>query len=91
MYAFAYISLDFSTKFRVRYNNVSIMWVGDVYKIRNDFVSMAKTKQKKTNFPVKLGGVTIFYAQNNYDVKRFMCTDRYVNLLNWYNYFVATD
>jgi hypothetical protein len=39
---------------------------------------------KKTNYPVKLGGVTIFYAKDNFDLLRFKNTDRYQQIKKWY-------
>ena len=88
---FIYITHDFSTKYRVRYVNISKMWVGNVFKIRNDFISFTTTTQKKTKFPVELNGIIIYYGASSYDVTRFMNTDRYKNLFNWYKYFIDTD
>ena len=34
-----YITPDFTTKYRVWYKNIKTMWVGDVYKTKNDLVS----------------------------------------------------
>lgn len=85
---FIYICPDFTTKLRVRYKNIIKMWVGNVYKVHNDVVSLVGTTKKKTKFPVKIGDVIVYYGSSNFDVKRFMNTDRYKNLINWYNYFV---
>ena len=43
---FVYITPDFTTKYRVRYKNILKMFVGDVYSVRNDIVSIVKTTQK---------------------------------------------
>lgn len=88
---FIYITLDFSKKYRARYAHIDKMWVGDIYKVRNDIVSLSETTQKKTNIPVKIGDIIIYYAANNFDYKRFVGTNRYKNALAWYNYFVNNN
>jgi len=84
---FIYLDLDFQTKYRVRYGNVEKMWVGDVHKVNNDIVSIAKTKQEKTNFPVKIGKTIVYYAVNRFDLNRFVNTKKYQNMAKWYEYF----
>lgn len=84
---FIYIMPDFTTKYRVRYKNVLKMWAGDVYSVKNDIVSIVKSLNKKTNFPVKLDNIVIYYGKNNFDVKRFMNTDKYKNMIKWYEFF----
>src|SRR5262245_40366681 len=37
---FIYIKPDFQTKIRARYKNIKKMWVGDVYKVKNDLISL---------------------------------------------------
>lgn len=86
---FIFITLDFSTKYRVRYKNVSKMWAGDVFNIHNDFISFTESSQKKTNFPVKINDSIIYYATSDLDKKDFMSTDHYKKLINWYNYFIS--
>lgn len=86
---FIYINPDFSQKYRVRFNKIIKMWVADPYKVINDLVSIVKTNQtKKTNFPVIIDGIVIFYAKSNFDIKRFRSTDRYQQILKWYKYFI---
>lgn len=84
---FIYVTPDFVQKYRVRYINVKTMWVGDVYKVFNDIVSITKTKKKKTNFSVKVNKVVVYYARNNFDLKRFISTSRYKKIIEWCNYF----
>ena len=43
---FIYITPDLSNKYRVRYDTVQKMWVGNPFKCTNDIVSIVKTKQK---------------------------------------------
>ncbi len=85
---FIYITSDFLQKKRVYFKNVSKMWVGDVFSIKNDLVSLTKTSQKKTNFPVKINNTILYYGRNNFDKKRFMNTDRYQKIIQWYKYFI---
>lgn len=85
---FIYLSIDFSTKYRVRYKNVKQMWVGDVYSVHNDIVSLQPSQKKKTNFPVIVNSVTVYYAKNNFDLKRWQNTHKYKNLIKWCEYFI---
>jgi hypothetical protein len=85
---FVYITPDFETKRKARYVNIKKMWVGDVYTVVRDIVSLAPTKQKKTNFPIKVADVIVFYAQNNYDIVRFKSTDKFKRLEQWVEYFL---
>ena len=85
---FIYITPDLSQKYRVRYKNIQKIWVGDPFKCTNDIVSIVKTKQKKTNFPVRIGNVTVYYAQKKFDADRFKCTDKYEQYVKWYKYFI---
>lgn len=84
---FIYVTPDFKTKYRVRHKNVKKMWVGDVYKVSNDIVSISKTTQPKTDFPVKIGNITVHYASDITKKKNFMKTKKYKTSLEWYNYF----
>ena len=88
---FIFITPDFTSKFRVRYKNTIRLWAGNVFNVSNDIISFAGTSQKKTNFPVVLNDIIVFYANSNYDAKRFMNTDRYRTLLLWYNYFIVDN
>ncbi len=84
---FIYYKPQDNKKYRVRFDNVKTIYVGDVYKVTNDIVSIVKTKKTKTNFPVKIAKVPIYYAKNNYDVERFKCTEKYKNMKAWYEMF----
>ncbi|AKI81609.1 hypothetical protein [Acanthamoeba castellanii mimivirus] len=84
---FIYVTPDFQTKYRVKYKNVKKMWVGNVYKVKNDIISLSETTQKETNFPVKIGDTVIYYASKKFDKTRYMNTKKYKTLLNWYEYF----
>lgn len=88
---FIYVTPDFNSKYRVRYKNISKMWVGDVYSTRNDIVSIVKTSQNKTNFPVKINNIVVYYAARNFDKKRYMNTIKYKTMINWYHYFISDD
>ncbi|BCS83766.1 hypothetical protein QLL95_gp0357 [Cotonvirus japonicus] len=84
---FIFITLDFKTKYRVKYANVLTLWVGDVYHLSNDLMSLKKTSQNKTNFPVKIGKSIVYYGKNNFDKNRFLNTEKYKRMNDWYNYF----
>lgn len=89
---FIYVTLDsdlnLSTKYRAYYDNISKMWAGDVYKVTDDIVSMAQCSKKKTNFPVIIGNVVVYYGIGTFDMIRFTHTDKYKILISWYKYFV---
>jgi hypothetical protein len=89
--SFIYITPDFTKKFRGIYKNIGKMWVGDVYKVKNDLISLAETTQNKTNFGVKVNDIVIFYARSSFDVKRFKNTDKYKRLMVWNDYFNGND
>jgi len=74
---------------RVRYSIVDKMWVGGVYTVKNDFVSLVKDPKNPTNFPVEVGGVIVYYARTNFDRRRFMSTERYRVYKRWCDYFLA--
>ncbi|QTF48903.1 hypothetical protein qu_974 [Acanthamoeba polyphaga mimivirus] len=84
---FIYVTPDFQTKYRVKYKNIKKIWIGDVFKLKNDVVSLTKTTQEKTNYPVKIGKVVVYYGSNNYDTKRFQNTNKFKRIFEWYNYF----
>lgn len=84
---YIYVGIDFTTKYRVRYKNINKMWVGNVYEVKNDIVSLTESKNEKTKFKVTINDVDIYYAKNSYNVKRFLNTEKYERMLAWYNYF----
>ncbi len=84
---FIYITPDFSQKYRVRFANVQKMWVGDVYKLKKDLIYFTKTNRKKTNYPVKINGIDIYYGKNNFDRARFTNTHKYKRMMQWCDYF----
>jgi hypothetical protein len=85
---FVFITPDIKTKYRVKYSKVDKMWVGEIDKVSNDIVNLTESKQKKTNYPVKIGDTVVYYAMGQYDQIRFMTTDKYKLMLGWYQYFV---
>ncbi|QGR54398.1 hypothetical protein [Moumouvirus maliensis] len=84
---FVYLSSDFEKSIRVKYQNVDKMYVGDVYKTKNDFVSIVPYAGNKTNFPVKIGDVVVYYGKNNTMARRFMHTQKYQRMEQWYKIF----
>lgn len=88
---FVYITPDLKQKYRVRYFYVSKMWIGDPFKVSNDIVSIVESPKKKTNFPIKIGNVIVYYAQDPKDMYKFRNTDRYERYIAWYKYFIDSD
>ncbi|AYV85332.1 MAG: hypothetical protein Satyrvirus11_14 [Satyrvirus sp.] len=85
---FVYIDTSFSQKFRVRYKNILKMFAGCVFSTKNDFVSLVPAHQKVSNFPVVIGNVTVYYAKNNFDKKRYLHTQKVMTSMHWCNYFL---
>lgn len=67
--------------FPVQYKNIQEMYVGVPIRLLN------RNKDKKTKFKVKLGKKTVYYAKDNYDVKRFMKTKRYKDMAAWHELY----
>jgi len=84
---FIYLNLDTDKKFRVQMKNVDKIWVGSVYDVKNDVVSLVKTTKKKTINPVKVGGIVVNYTKNKYDYERYICTHKYKLMKKWYETF----
>ena len=84
---FIYITLDFKTKYRVKYKNIHKMWIGDVYKVNGDFISMKKTTQTPTNFKVEIDGIILYYGKAKFFADRFMKTQKFKTLIMWHDYF----
>ncbi len=78
-------------RYRVKYDIIKKMWVGNVYKIKNDLVSLVPDPKKPTNFPVKVAGITVYYAKSNHDINRYVGTDRYNLYLKWSKYFLGEE
>jgi hypothetical protein len=45
------------------------------------------TDKELTNFPVKIGNIVVYYANDNYDRERYMNTKKYKMMasINWNN------
>ena len=84
---FIYLVLDSNKKFRVRMKNVDKVWIGSVYDVENDLVSLIPTNKKKTSKPVIIGDVIVYYAKDTYDYNRFVCTNKYKMMEKWFNVF----
>jgi len=85
--SFSYIDPDFQSRRRVKLNKIDKAWVGSVYDVSNDFVSIIPTSQSETNFPVIVQDIVIFYATTSYNKKRFQNTLKYLRIQKWIDYF----
>lgn len=84
---FIYLTVDFSIKKKVWYKNVDKMWVGDVYKTKNDLVSIIPSTNKKTKIVAKIGGIAVYYTTNSNVLKRYMHSQKYQRMVKWYEIF----
>lgn len=83
---FIYILPDFVTKYKARYENISKIWVGNVYATENDIVSIIPSKRKKTKCAVIINDIAIFYG-TEYDCILFKNSKKYKMIMKWYQYF----
>lgn len=83
---FVFMEPDFTKKVRVRFINIDKMWVGDVFKVVGDKISF-KTPDKETKHPVYVANHIVFYGGRKEDAIRFMVTQKYKNMIKWYEYF----
>lgn len=85
---FVYYWLTFTKRYRVKYKAISKLWLGDVYKVNEDFISFKKAEiSAKLKCPIKIGNVIVKYVKDNYCRKRFMVTERYKTMVKWYEIF----
>lgn len=69
-------------RFSVAFDNTAVMWVGYVNRSRS-LITPVKTYKEKTNYPVKVGSLIVYYGKDNYDRKRFMSTNKYKAMVSW--------
>lgn len=84
---FIYITPDFKTRYRTRYQNIQKMWVGNVYEVTNDLVSIVGTSRNPTKHEVKINDIVVYYGNDSFDAKRFRCTEKYKRMVSWNKYF----
>jgi|WetSurMetagenome_2_1015567.scaffolds.fasta_scaffold1316527_1 hypothetical protein len=72
---------NLKTQNKIPFEDIKIMYVRSPLRLLN------RTK-KVTQYHAKIGGVIIYYAQDNFDLLRFKETNRYKKLLEWYNKYV---
>lgn len=82
-----FVTPDFQSRIRVKYCNIDKMWVGDVFAVTKDILSIQPCKQRVTDFPVKVGGVVIHYCRNEDDIEVYKDTQKYQKINAWMEYF----
>jgi len=80
---FIYLNLETDQKFRAQIKNVDKMWVGSVYDVKNDIVSLIQSTKNKTSFPVIINDIVVYYAKNSFDFNRYVCTQKYKLMKKW--------
>jgi hypothetical protein len=63
------------------------MWVGDVFKTRDDFVSIIQTDQPPTKHKAAFGDIVVYYDTNGYNLKRYKSSVKYKRMAAWWEYF----
>jgi hypothetical protein len=76
---------------KVLYSNVKKMYVGSVYECKNDLLKIEKSTKKSTEYPVKVGDIVVYYASDHFDQKRFMNTNKFKNMIKWYETFKINE
>lgn len=84
---FIYLDDEFENKFRVRFNNVKKMYVGNVYDTKNDIVSIVKSDKTETKYPVTIDDIIVYYGYDSHDMKRYLHTKKYKLMDKWITYF----
>lgn len=87
---FIYILLDFSQKYRIRYNKIKRMWVGNVFENEGDYISF-KEPCCKTKFPVKIGEYVVKYVASKHQINVFISRDKYKTMVKWYDTFASKN
>jgi hypothetical protein len=72
---------------RININNIETMYVGNVYEITGDVVSIKQSTNKITKHLVKIGDVVVYYGRDKIDKNRYMATKKYQKMLKWYALF----
>lgn len=86
---FIYVKPDFESKFKVRFAHVQKIWVGDVYHVKNDLISITKTitERPQSKFEVIINNVIVYYGKDKSDYRRFIHTQKYKIMLMWSKFF----
>ena len=88
---FIYIKPDFESKFKVRYDNIKKMWVGDVYKVKQDIVSITKSSKQETKYKVIIDDIVVYYANDKSDYRRYTHTQKYKTMVKWSEFFTDPE
>lgn len=73
--------------YKIPFDYVDKMYVGNVYETVNDYVSIKATTKPVTGFPAKLGDIVVYYAKDNMDRNRFISTEKYERMAKWFEIF----
>lgn len=71
-----YPSLDKKFTLPVQFQEIKKIYVGSPLYLSG--------KKTSSNFPVKLGDKVLYYANDNFDKKRFMATKKYKDMKKWF-------
>lgn len=70
--------------FSVQFKNVKAIYVRKPNKKNVDQpIKPTETTHYKTEYPVEIDGVVVYYARDNWDKRRFMNTKKYRNMLKY--------
>ncbi len=86
---FSYITLDFDKVNKVKYKDVLKMWVGSIFEIKNDWISLVPTTNPETKYQIKVAGYVIYNSLNTYNLLRYKTTIKYIRLIKWCEYFLT--
>jgi len=76
---FIYVLPDFKTRYRARYSHMQKMWIKNT--------TIVPATKKKTNFPVKINDIVVYYGIDNFDAQRFQNTTKFKKMNIWHEYF----
>jgi hypothetical protein len=70
--------------FSVQFKNVKAIYVRKTNKKNVDQpIKPTETTHSKTEYPVEVNGIVVYYARDNWDRKRFKDTKKYANMLKY--------
>lgn len=68
--------------FSVQYKNIKEAYIRKPSR-KNSPLEPIPTDKPKTNYPVKIDKVTVFYGKNNWEVERFKKSNKYNRMVKW--------
>lgn len=86
MKTFIWTTLGFDKKYRIRYNKIKRLWLGDVFQVDGDYVGFKKP-ECITKYEVKIGDYSVRYFKDKHSRNVFLASEKYKTMVKWYETF----